>query len=121
MARTSALAGDFARDGFVVVPAVFDPEAMSQVQTTIDVACDQFRLRVEPERSIGIALSSYIHKLPDRSPGVSPRGLEDEPYILGILARLAGIKAFLEREELWRVAAALLTWTYLESCTTTRR
>src|SRR5262245_39885439 len=107
-ARISAVVWDFDEYGFVVVSQVFDQEAMRVLVEAVEDICERYRRGDESVRATGYSLSTYIEKFPNRSPGVPPLGLEDEPYLLGVLARHAPIKTFLEREELWLLAAALL-------------
>jgi ectoine hydroxylase-related dioxygenase (phytanoyl-CoA dioxygenase family) len=105
----SAVRAHFERHGFVVVPGVFDAKSVSGVREAVDVACERFRRGEDVVRSTGLSLSSYIEKFPDRSPGVSPVGLGDEPYILGTVAAIGGrVKGLLDRDEMWQLAATLL-------------
>jgi hypothetical protein len=100
----------FSRDGFELIPAVFDETSLDQLRRSVASVCGKYRCDEDAVVASGVSLAAYTRAHPERNPGVDPSSLESEPYILGNLAAQdVGIWEFLAQRDLWVLAAQLLT------------
>jgi hypothetical protein len=72
-------------------------------------ACARFRNGEPGIADWGVALSDYIRSHPERSPGIPPEAVANEPYILGNIAAIGpAFRRFLSHDGLWTLSARLL-------------